>query len=72
MAYAAIAWLLIQIAGTVMPLYGFDDSAARTVVTVLVIGFVPAIVLAWVFEWTPEGIRRDADAATRPPGRSGR
>jgi adenylate cyclase len=68
MAYAAIAWLLIQIAETVMPLYGFDDSAARTIVTVLVVGFVPVIALAWIFEWTPEGIRRDANAPPRAPG----
>lgn len=68
MAYAAIAWLLIQIAETVLPLYGFADSAARMVVTILVIGFIPVVVLAWVFEWTPEGIRRDTKEIPRAPG----
>ena len=68
MAYAAVAWLLIQVAETVLPLYGFDDSAARTVVTIVIVGFFPAIVLAWVFEWTPEGIRKDSEAAPREPG----
>lgn len=68
MAYAAVAWLLIQVVETVLPLYGFEDSAARTIVTILIVGFFPAIVLAWVFEWTPEGIRKDSEAAPREPG----
>ena len=69
-AYAAISWLLIQVAETVLPLYGVDDAVTRTVVTVLVVGFVPVIALAWVFEWTPEGIRRDSEAAPKAPGSS--
>jgi TolB-like protein len=62
MAYAAAVWLLVQIVETVMPLYGFSDDAIRTIVTVLAVGFVPALILAWVFEWTPEGIQT-AEAA---------
>jgi hypothetical protein len=58
-AYAVAAWLLIQVAETIFPLFGFDDTPARIVVIVLAIGFVPAMVLAWVFEWTPEGLRPD-------------
>jgi len=67
-AYAAVSWLLIQVAETVLPVYGFGDDAVRTVVTVLVIGFIPAVILAWVFEWTPTGIQLDGDAAARTPG----
>jgi adenylate cyclase len=62
MAYAAVAWLLVQIAETVMPLYGFSADAIRTIVTVLAVGFIPAVILAWVFEWTPEGIQKDEAA----------
>jgi adenylate cyclase len=62
-AYLAGAWLLIQVADTVFPAYGFPDSALAILITVLVIGLVPATVLSWVFEWTPEGLRRDADVA---------
>ena len=68
-AYVAAAWLLIQVAETLFPVYGLSDNAIRLVVAVLAAGFVPAIVLAWLFELTPEGIKRDsevaADAASR-------
>ena len=60
-AYVVMAWLLIQVAETIFPLFGFDDTPARIVVIVLAIGFVPALVLTWVFELTPEGIKREAD-----------
>jgi hypothetical protein len=60
-AYAALSWLLIQIAETVLPAFGFGGGTLRAVVLVLVIGFVPAVVLAWAFELTPEGIKREQD-----------
>ena len=59
-AYAVTAWLLVQVAETIFPLFGFDDAPARIVVIVLAIGFVPAIIVSWVFEITPEGLKRDA------------
>jgi len=60
-AYVVTAWLLIQVAETVFPLFGFDDYLARIVVTVLAIGFIPALVLAWAFELTPGGIKKEKD-----------
>jgi len=60
-AYMVTAWLLIQIAETIFPLFGFDDAPARIVVILLVIGFVPTLVFAWVFELTPEGLKREQD-----------
>ena len=47
-AYLAGAWLLIQILETLLPIFGISETAARLVVIVLGIGFIPAIVLAWV------------------------
>jgi TolB-like protein len=67
-AYVVAAWLLIQVAETIFPLFGFDETPARIVVIVLAIGFIPALVLAWVFEWTPQGFRRDSDVRGRGPG----
>ena len=67
MAYAAVAWLLVQIAETVMPLYGFSEAAIRTIVTVLAVGFIPALILAWVFEWTPEGLQKEEDVRAGVP-----
>lgn len=59
-AYLAGAWLLVQLVNEILPLFGIGDSIGRIVVIVLAIGFIPALVIAWVFEWTPKGIERDA------------
>lgn len=60
-AYVVVAWLIIQVAETIFPLFGFDETPARIVVVVLTIGFVPTLILAWVFELTPEGLKKDED-----------
>jgi len=62
-AYVAVSWLLIQVVETLFPVFGLSDASIRMVVIVLGIGFVPALVLAWVFEFTPQGVMTDADAA---------
>jgi TolB-like protein/Tfp pilus assembly protein PilF len=58
-AYTFTAWLLIQVAETIFPLFGYGDNPARIVVIALSVLFIPAVILAWVFELTPEGIKRD-------------
>src|SRR5688572_23492309 len=72
--YLVGAWLIVQVSATVLPMFGAPDWVARTIVLVLAIGFVPALVAAWVFELTPEGLRRDAgtEAASADTGRSAR
>lgn len=72
-AYAVAAWLLIQIATQVFPFFEIPNWAVRLVVVLLLLGFPVAIVLAWAFELTPEGIKRaeDVDPA-RPIRRTGR
>src|SRR5210317_1116653 len=60
-AYVVVAWLLIQVAETIFPLFGFDDTPARIVVIVLAIGFIPAVIFAWAFEMTPEGLKKEKD-----------
>ncbi|MBL0028107.1 MAG: hypothetical protein IPO95_03120 [Rhodanobacteraceae bacterium] len=59
--YLVGAWLVTQVAATVLPLFDAPEWMARSVVVLLAIGFVPALVIAWVFELTPEGLKRDAD-----------
>ena len=66
-AYVAAAWLLIQIVETLFPVFGLSDTAIRAIVIVLAIGFVPAVILSWVFEWTPEGLRRDSEVVAATP-----
>ena len=58
-AYAAVSWLLIQVVETLFPIYGLSDASIRAVVTILVVGFIPVLIVAWVFELTPEGLKRD-------------
>lgn len=60
-AYLVTAWLLTQVAETLFPLFGFGDTPARIVVIVLAIGFIPALILAWAFRLTPEGLRKESD-----------
>ncbi len=59
--YLVGAWLLVQVAGTVLPWFSVSASVLRGLVVVLALGFVPALVFAWVFELTPDGIRRDEE-----------
>ncbi len=60
-AYVIFAWLLIQVAETIFPLFGFGDAPARLIVIALAIAFLPILVFAWAFELTPEGLKLDKD-----------
>ena len=60
-AYAVIAWLLVQIATQVFPFFEIPNWAVRLVVLVLIAGFPVALVFSWAFEITPEGIVRESD-----------
>lgn len=60
-AYVVTAWLIIQVAETVFPVYGLSDGAIRLVITLLAIGFIPALIFAWAFELTPEGLKKERD-----------
>ena len=60
-AYAVVAWLLMQIASQIFPFFEIPNWAVRLVVLLLVIGFPVALILAWAFELTPEGIKRTED-----------
>ena len=57
-AYCVVSWLLIQIATQVFPIFEIPNWAARLVVFVLMLGFPVALVLAWAYELTPEGLQR--------------
>jgi TolB-like protein/Tfp pilus assembly protein PilF len=59
--YLVAAWLITQVAGTVLPMFDAPSWLPRSVVIVLAIGFLPALVFAWIFELTPDGLKRDSD-----------
>src|SRR5438105_15693524 len=61
-AYAVVAWLLMQIATQVFPFLEIPNWAIRLVIMLIVIGFPIALVIAWAFELTPEGVKRTETA----------
>jgi hypothetical protein len=58
--YLVGAWLLLQVAETLLPIFHTPDWVLQTLVVLLALGFVPALVFSWLFELTPEGLKRDA------------
>src|SRR5438552_6405904 len=73
-AYAIVAWLLMQVATQVFPFLEIPNWAIRLVIMLIVIGFPIALVIAWAFELTPEGLKRTEDidvskSITRKTGR---
>ena len=60
-AYGVVAWLLTQLTTQVFPFFEIPNSAVRFVVIALVVGFPIAMLLAWLYELTPEGIVRTED-----------
>ena len=65
-AYAVVAWLLMQIATQVFPFLEIPNWAIRLVIMLIVIGFPIALVIAWAFELTPVGIKRTESADELP------
>src|ERR1700692_1302906 len=74
-AYAVVGWLLVQVATQVFPFFEIPNWAVRLVVLLIIVGFPIALVIAWAFELTPEGLKRtevaDAAPAARSPSRAG-
>src|SRR5438876_11165623 len=60
-AYAVVAWLLVQVATQVFPFLEIPNWVVRLVILLVAIGFPIALVIAWAFELTPEGIKRTED-----------
>jgi TolB-like protein/Tfp pilus assembly protein PilF len=73
-AYAVVAWLLVQAASILFPTFEAPAWAMKVFVAIVVLGFPIALILAWAFELTPEGIKRAEDvdlneSITRSTGR---
>src|SRR5205823_8697213 len=60
-AYAIVGWLLVQVATQVFPFFEIPNWAVRLIVLVIIIGFPIALVIAWAFELTPQGLKRTKD-----------
>jgi TolB-like protein/Tfp pilus assembly protein PilF len=61
--YLVGAWLLTQVANTLLPAFDVPRWALRGLIVTLALGFVPAVIFSWVFELTPQGLKREEDVA---------
>ena len=59
--YLVGAWLIVQVSTTVLPMFAAPAWLPRSVVILLVVGFVPVLIFSWAFELTPSGLKRDAE-----------
>jgi adenylate cyclase len=57
----ALSWLVAEVSGTLFPVFGIPDWGIRFLVIVFALGFVPALIISWVYEITPEGLKREKD-----------
>src|SRR5438552_6109434 len=70
--YAVVGWLFVQVATQVFPFFEIPNWAVRLIVLMIVLGFPIALVIAWAFELTPEGLKRTEDADRAPAARKPR
>src|SRR5436190_18551961 len=66
-AYAVVGWLVMQVSATIVPALHLPDGITTAVVVLVLLGFPVALIFAWAFEITPEGIKRAEDV---DPGKS--
>ena len=64
--YLVGAWLITQVSSTVLPTFDVPGWVLRALIIVLALGFVPALIFAWVFELTPQGLRREGAVVSDP------
>jgi TolB-like protein len=61
LAYLVLSWLLLQIAEVLFDALRLDDAALSIVLVILALGFIPVVIFAWVYELTPEGVKRESE-----------
>jgi len=60
-AYLAAAWLLTEVASTLFPIFGVPEWGVRFIVLLFMLGFLPTLIFSWVYELTPEGLKREKE-----------
>jgi len=67
-AYALVAWIIIEAGSVLLPTFGATESTFQAYVIFVLIGFFVAVILAWILQITPDGVRRDSevDPSTTP------
>lgn len=67
--YLVASWLALQVGDILFDAFEFPPWSMRLLVVILAIGLVPALVLSWVYEWTPDGLKREVDVVMEPTRR---
>jgi TolB-like protein/cytochrome c-type biogenesis protein CcmH/NrfG len=70
-AYLVVGWLFTEVLTTILPELGAPAWASRTVILVFALGFIPVAVLSWIYEFTPEGIKRESEIGDNDGARGG-
>ena len=60
-AYGLVAWIIIEAGSVLLPVFGADEGTFQVYVMIVLAGFLVALVSAWVFEITPDGVKLDKD-----------
>lgn len=61
LAYGVVSWVVLQIIDVISPIFDLPEWAPKLVFVILVVGAIPALIFAWAFEITPEGLKKEAD-----------
>jgi TolB-like protein len=69
-AYAVVGWLVIQVSSTVLPTFHAPEWVVQTLMALVALGFPIALLIAWAFELTPQGLKRTEDADLVAPART--
>jgi TolB-like protein len=59
--YLVASWLIVQVTATILPMFGAPEWLPRSVVVLLAVAFIPALLFSWIYEITPEGIKRESE-----------
>ncbi|MGI9264575.1 MAG: tetratricopeptide repeat protein, partial [Gammaproteobacteria bacterium] len=59
--YGVASWLLLQVADLLFDAFGVPDWSIRLLLAFIILGFPLTLILSWVYEMTPEGIKREKD-----------
>jgi adenylate cyclase len=70
LAYAIAGWVVVEVSDVMFPGLGIPSRVVGIVTWAYVLGFVPVAILAWIFEWTPEGLKRDLGLAGPAPDKN--
>jgi TolB-like protein/tetratricopeptide (TPR) repeat protein len=66
-AYLVVGWLLTEVLTTILPTLGAPAWAAKAIILIFAFGFIPTVILSWIYELTPEGIKREEEIERDTP-----